>query len=154
MLKKVRVVTVDNYQGEENDIIVLSLVRSNLESKIGFLKITNRVCVSLSRAKHGLYIFGDSECLIGSQLKLWVDVIDHLKQTSQIGDALQLACSNHDVLAEVRSAEDFGRVPDGGCMAPCKAFLPCLHQCTKNCHPVDVTDFDPTGHADALKKCG
>ena len=137
---------MDNYQGEENDIIVLSLVRSNLESKIGFLKITNRVCVSLSRAKHGLYIFGDSECLVGSQLKLWIDVVDHLKQTSQIGQALQLSCSNHDVLAEVRSAEDFKNVPDGGCMAPCQFFLPCKHQCIKKCHPVERTPDDQTGH--------
>ena len=58
--KKMRVVSVDNYQGEENDIILLSLVRSNPDSQIGFLKISNRVCVALSRAKHGLYIFGNS----------------------------------------------------------------------------------------------
>ena len=37
----VHATVVDNFQGEENDIILLSLVRSN---KIGFLKIANRVC--------------------------------------------------------------------------------------------------------------
>ena len=50
----VRLTTVDNFQGEENDIILLSLVRSNKEGKIGFLKTENRVCVALSRAKVGL----------------------------------------------------------------------------------------------------
>merc|ERR1719319_43912 len=40
----VRVSTVDNYQGEENDIILLSLVRSNSQGSIGFLGIDNRVC--------------------------------------------------------------------------------------------------------------
>ena len=59
-LKPIRVFTVDNYQGEENDIIILSLVRSNNENKIGFLKIPNRVNVALSRAKKGMYIFGNS----------------------------------------------------------------------------------------------
>ena len=39
----VRVCAVDNFQGEENDIILLSLVRSNEEGKIGFLQTENRV---------------------------------------------------------------------------------------------------------------
>ena len=52
-LQNVLVSTVDNYQGEENDITLLSLVRSNKNNSIGFLKVTNRVCVALSRAKQG-----------------------------------------------------------------------------------------------------
>lgn len=50
--KGVRVTVVDNFQGEENDIILLSLVRSNKENKIGFLRTDNRICVALSRAKY------------------------------------------------------------------------------------------------------
>ena len=50
-MKGVRVSTVDNFQGEENEIILLSLVRSNTDNKIGFLKMNNRICVALSRAK-------------------------------------------------------------------------------------------------------
>jgi superfamily I DNA and/or RNA helicase len=45
------VTAVDNYQGEENDIILLSLVRSNEDGAIGFLKTDNRVCVAISRAR-------------------------------------------------------------------------------------------------------
>ena len=69
-LLDVRVQTVDNFQGEENDIIIISLVRSNKEKKIGFLKISNRVNVALSRARHGLFIFGNAECLRDSVMKL------------------------------------------------------------------------------------
>jgi hypothetical protein len=58
VLEEVRITVVDNFQGEENDIILLSLVRSNREAKIGFLSIENRVCVALSRAKMGFYIIG------------------------------------------------------------------------------------------------
>ena len=58
MLRGVKITVVDNFQGEENDIILLSLVRSNREARIGFLKIENRVCVALSRAKMGFYIIG------------------------------------------------------------------------------------------------
>ena len=56
-LRAVRVCSVDNFQGEENDIVLLSLVRSNNEHKIGFLSEENRICVSLSRAKFGMYKF-------------------------------------------------------------------------------------------------
>lgn len=59
ILNDVRVAVLDNYQGEECDIILLSLVRNNNENKIGFLKIENRVCVALSRARNGLYIMGN-----------------------------------------------------------------------------------------------
>jgi superfamily I DNA and/or RNA helicase len=48
--ERIRVSTVDGFQGEENEIIILSLVRSNASS-IGFLRTSNRVCVGLSRAK-------------------------------------------------------------------------------------------------------
>ena len=54
-LKDVWVSTVDNFQGEENDIILLSLVRSNKNNSIGFLKVSNRVCVALSRARQGSF---------------------------------------------------------------------------------------------------
>jgi superfamily I DNA and/or RNA helicase len=46
-------------QGEENDIILLSLVRSNDEGKIGFLSVAGRVCVALSRAKVAMVIVGN-----------------------------------------------------------------------------------------------
>lgn len=59
-----KVVTVDSYQGEENDIVLLSLVRSNNVSSIGFLSIDNRVCVALSRARRGFYLFGNAELLV------------------------------------------------------------------------------------------
>ena len=74
----IKVVNVDSYQGEENDIIILSLVRSNVDDKIGFVGVSNRICVALSRARKGLYIFGNSKCLIGSKVKLWEEVISHL----------------------------------------------------------------------------
>ncbi|RYP08153.1 hypothetical protein DL764_002060 [Monosporascus ibericus] len=49
-----RVATVDNFQGEEAKIIVVSLVRSNKDRKVGFLRTTNRINVLLSRAQHGM----------------------------------------------------------------------------------------------------
>lgn len=61
----IQVSSVDGYQGEENKIIILSLVRSNTAGQIGFLKVVNRVCVSLSRAQHVscIIIIYDFKCI-------------------------------------------------------------------------------------------
>ena len=68
--ENIKVTTVDNYQGEENDIILLSLVRSNKDNNIGFLRTFNRVCVAFSRAKLGFYIIGNIDCIINGINKL------------------------------------------------------------------------------------
>jgi len=56
----IKVDTVDSYQGKENRIIILSLVRNNHEKKQGFLREDERINVSLSRAMDGLFIVGAS----------------------------------------------------------------------------------------------
>ncbi|KAG5677771.1 hypothetical protein PVAND_007502 [Polypedilum vanderplanki] len=58
-LPQVRVAILDAYQGEESNIILLSLVRSNEKDDIGFLSEENRISVILSRAKIGFYICGN-----------------------------------------------------------------------------------------------
>ena len=91
---RVKVSTVDNYQGEENDIILLSLVRSNQENKIGFLAIDNRVCVALSRAKHALYCNGNfTQLCQGSQL--WRGIMKYVEQVGMRDVGLKLQCQNH-----------------------------------------------------------
>ncbi|TNM88642.1 hypothetical protein fugu_004896 [Takifugu bimaculatus] len=132
----VKVHVVDKYQGEENDIILLSLVRSNPEGKVGFLSIPNRVCVALSRAKKGLYCIGDSAML--KQVKLWSDIFHTLREKNQIGNALTLCCQNHpDRKVTASCAKDFEQAPEGGCTQPCEFRLDCGHVCTRVCHPYD-----------------
>jgi DNA polymerase alpha-associated DNA helicase A len=60
---QVEVGTVDSFQGREKDIILLSSVRANSEGKIGFLQQRQRLNVSITRAKHALYIFCHMESL-------------------------------------------------------------------------------------------
>lgn len=43
----------------------MSLVRSNQKKQAGFVKEKNRVCVALSRARHGMYVIGDLEMMSG-----------------------------------------------------------------------------------------
>ena len=58
--KQLRISTIDSFQGQEKENIILSLVRSNDEGEIGFLKDYRRMNVAITRAKERLYVIGDS----------------------------------------------------------------------------------------------
>ena len=62
----VKIDTVDAYQGKENPIVIVSLVRSNPEYKMGHVRVANRVNVALSRAMERLVIIGSAE-MFGDQ---------------------------------------------------------------------------------------
>uniref|UniRef100_A0A8B9I5F3 Zinc finger NFX1-type containing 1 n=1 Tax=Anser brachyrhynchus TaxID=132585 RepID=A0A8B9I5F3_9AVES len=133
----VKVYVVDKYQGEENDIILLSLVRSNKEERTGFLQIPNRICVALSRAKKGLYCIGNMRML--GKVPLWSKIIHTLREKGNIGRSLMLCCQNHpETKTLVSTAADFSKVPEGGCSHPCEFRLSCGHVCTRACHPYDA----------------
>lgn len=55
--------TVDGFQGQERDVIVVSLVRSNDEGNIGFLRDLRRMNVAMTRARMKLIIIGDASTL-------------------------------------------------------------------------------------------
>lgn len=56
--------TVDGFQGQERDIIVISMVRNNEEGQIGFLRDLRRMNVAITRARMKLFIMGDSATMI------------------------------------------------------------------------------------------
>ncbi len=58
--RSISVNTVDGFQGQERDIILISLVRSNDEGQIGFLRDLRRMNVAITRARMKLIILGDS----------------------------------------------------------------------------------------------
>jgi len=59
-IEQIRVDTVDAFQGQEKEVIYISMVRSNAKSNIGFLKDYRRMNVAVTRAKKKLVIIGDS----------------------------------------------------------------------------------------------
>ena len=65
--KQIRISTIDSFQGQEKENIILSLVRSNEDGDIGFLKDYRRMNVAITRAKEQLFIVGDS-ATIGSDV--------------------------------------------------------------------------------------
>lgn len=60
---ELRCSTIDSFQGQECHHVFISLVRSNADGIIGFLKDYRRMNVALTRAKDSLVIIGDSACL-------------------------------------------------------------------------------------------
>ena len=60
---KIKVSTIDGFQGQECDIIIFSCVRSNNQNKIGFLNDYRRLNVAMTRAKHHLFVICDCKLL-------------------------------------------------------------------------------------------
>lgn len=71
--KIISVNTVDGFQGQERDVILVSLVRSNEEGQIGFLRDLRRMNVAITRARMKLIILGDVATLTRHPFykKLW-----------------------------------------------------------------------------------
>lgn len=173
----IRVATIDNYQGEEAKIVLVSLVRSNNLGQIGFLKEPERVNVLLSRARECEIIFGNRATLEQakgtlSPLKgglLWKTIFSHLDASGCIFEGLPVLCQNHQSRAILSSPADFETYcRDGGCTKKClRERDECDHPCQKNCHPgpcpkcpVICPDVCSRGHplskrcsAEILPKC-
>ena len=78
LTERLRVGTVDAFQGKEFDVVLLSMTRSNdvaaddpklLRRRYGHLRLENRLCVAMSRQKRLLVVVGDSGMLAGEQAK-------------------------------------------------------------------------------------
>lgn len=75
----VSVNTVDGFQGQEKDIIIISAVRSK---NIGFMNDIRRMNVSITRAKFALIILGNIQAL--SKSDIWKSLIDHMNKNGMI----------------------------------------------------------------------
>lgn len=156
------VVTVDSYQGEENKVVILSLVRSNDRNQIGFLGVVNRVCVALSRAQCGFYIFGNGMILYRTMI--WQRVIDLVggkgsrKERpavlpNRLDEQLPVRCKNHHTLTMINDASDW-QVMKGGCTQKCNITLSCGHPCPHPCHPFSHDIVDCLEQCEAVLGCG
>ncbi|KAI0476575.1 P-loop containing nucleoside triphosphate hydrolase protein [Xylariaceae sp. FL0804] len=136
--------TVDSYQGEENDIVLLSLVRShglNGPHRAGFLEDQNRGVVSISRARRGFYVFGNMINLAGASWDsywLWTKVAQTFQRQGRYGEdsRFPITCQQHGTTTFVKHPDDWIN-HHGGCDRPCTANMPCGHPCGRNCHWID-----------------
>ncbi|MCH2023260.1 MAG: AAA domain-containing protein [Saprospiraceae bacterium] len=81
----IEVNTIDAFQGQERDVIYISMVRSNDNGEIGFLKDTRRMNVAMTRAKKKLVIIGDSATLASD--KFYADFLDYCDENGAYGSA-------------------------------------------------------------------
>lgn len=120
-LQNITTSTVDQYQGDENDIVLVSITRS--DHATAFINSQNRRCVASSRARCCVIFFGNLPMLRKS--KAWMHILHTLKENS--GSDLPLVCPRHP---------DAGRLILGTpCPHNCMEELPCGHRCGKSCHP-------------------
>lgn len=139
--------TLDNYQGEESDIVIISLTRSNPNNDIGFMFSPERLNVLLSRARNGLIIVGNATTYTHSKKggELWSKLVDLLRRGGHLYEGLPVKCERHPsrIATLVRSfsyeyslslgylpsvlqvnADDFDTLcPDGGCAEPWCVYI-------------------------------
>lgn len=82
---KISVNTIDSFQGQERDIVYISMTRSNTENKIGFLSDIRRMNVAMTRARKKLVVIGDSATL--SQFPFYAGFLNY----AEAGNAWQSA---------------------------------------------------------------
>lgn len=75
---QIAVNTIDSFQGQERDVVYISLTRSNADGTIGFLADTRRMNVAMTRARKKLVVVGDSATL--SKSKFYADFIAYAEE--------------------------------------------------------------------------
>ena len=85
--RHITVGTVDGFQGQERDVIVISLVRDNAEGNIGFLRDLRRMNVAITRARMKIIIVGNAQTL--SRHKFYRALIEHFRQHGEFIEVQQ-----------------------------------------------------------------
>ena len=106
-----KIESVDGFQGMEKDYIIISTVRSNTYGTIGFLRSQKRLNVSLTRARKGVIILGDAECL-SKRNSIWRDLIEFYNKKKLIVegddlDNLDLMINNGRLFKEIDEEEEY-----------------------------------------------
>lgn len=81
--------TIDSFQGQERDVVYISMTRSNTENRIGFLADIRRMNVAMTRARKKLVVIGDSATL--SQLPFYADFIEYAESRESYQSAWEFA---------------------------------------------------------------
>ncbi|KAL9639722.1 MAG: hypothetical protein Q9204_000975 [Flavoplaca sp. TL-2023a] len=137
--RKLRVACIDNYQGEESDIVIATLTRSNTNCDIGFMSSPERINVLLSRARNALIIIGNSETFLGSRKgkPVWEHLFKILEAGMHMYTGFPVVCMRHQERKRLLStpAEFDAECPDGGCKELCNTMMNCnVHRCPSYCH--------------------
>jgi len=146
-----RLSTIDRFQGDEEDVIICSLVVDE-NSRTGFVKLVNRMVVLLSRARLGLYVLGNTAYFENQGVpKHWATTFELLQRETpsdstaiaddklqnifsgeRTGKRLPLCCPIHRNVTASAISSDQLRL--GFCTESCQQVLSCGHACSLSCH--------------------
>lgn len=155
------IATVDSYQGEENEIVILSLVRSPQNGRgynVGFLDSRNRATVAISRARRGFFMFGNkTNLLTASQdsFRTWGPVWNGFAEQHRVamGKGLPLVCQKHENEVWIKDADGFVQNA-GGCWIKCEGKLSCGHDCALPCHTIPHEKLPCQSPCKKILRCG
>jgi superfamily I DNA and/or RNA helicase len=88
-LADISVNTIDSFQGQERDVVYISLTRSNANGEIGFLSDTRRMNVAMTRARKKLVVIGDSATL--TRLQFYTDFVNYAEKLGGYQSAWEYA---------------------------------------------------------------
>ncbi|KAJ9454955.1 Helicase required for RNAi-mediated heterochromatin assembly 1 [Diplonema papillatum] len=102
------VLTVDRFQGDENDIIIVSLTRT--AKLTSFMKLENRMCVACSRARFGFFLLGNPELLTRSPH--WHRTLNIIRNQSPGADAISTKLTMHRNGKQLVCSSSAASLPD------------------------------------------
>ncbi|KAI3730446.1 hypothetical protein L1987_61616 [Smallanthus sonchifolius] len=108
----VKVKTIDGFQGGEEDIIILSTVRSNSHGSVGFLSSPQRTNVALTRARHCLWILGDERTLTNSEY-VWKELVYDARNRHCLFDADADECLKMTIIAAKKELDQLDDLVKG-----------------------------------------
>ena len=157
--KKTSISTIDMFQGNENDIIIVSLVRNNRNGVTGFLGILNRRCVAQSRGRSGVIFIGSQKTLRSNPAskKAWIPFLKQLKNDGCFGEELPLRCHKHPSVSHGVKVGD--KISEKFvCNEPCELQNNCGipdHKCALPCQPSHIhAHFTCSELVEAFYVCG
>ena len=130
----IKVKCVDNYQGEENHVIILCLTRSKLSPFVGEF---SRVYVSISRAKSYMVVLGNKNLFDQSETKngLWPEIYNLMKQKyNEFGEGIIVnrflkSIENENDAVVLKNSNDLWDFRFDVEEKKCNHILDCGHQC-------------------------
>lgn len=156
--------TVDRFQGDEADIVIISLVIDG-KSRTPFVKLQNRMIVLLSRARLGMYVVGNVEYF--GETEHWQKTLGLLEKDAEsdnaeasdcttydgprIGPALPICCPEHR--ASVTLAKEDRDLKLGFCTVVCSVELSCSHGCGLMCHWPQVDKHNKNCRVEVESPC-